>query len=302
MKRFIIFLVVLLFGLSTVSAQLIKEMNSNIDIYEKNKARIEIQFRITDKINQIDIPIEGMITDLTSENANCFILSDIQQVIECKPLTTFKGESNLTVSFSTNDLIKTDKNVTSFTFDLPIMWKTDRVSIIARLPLGMALSDKIMIPVSPSNSEIGSDGRRIFVKWQFAYLESDDIIPIRIYYENINSPDLQKTNPMIIIFLAVLLSAVFILYMRIIRKRSNSGLVLSVLNEGERIIVEIIQNQQEDDVDQRKIVALSGFSKAKVSRIIQSLEQRGVVESNRTGRKNKIVLKKKFVKDETEQS
>jgi uncharacterized membrane protein len=86
-----------------------------------------------------------------------------------------------------------------------------------------------------------------------------------------------------------------LLYWQINKKRSR--LVLSVLNESERILVEIIQNQSEEKVDQRKIVGLSGFSKAKVSRIIQSLEERGIVESERTGRKNKIKLKKKFIKE-----
>ncbi|MEM2174689.1 MAG: winged helix-turn-helix transcriptional regulator, partial [Candidatus Micrarchaeia archaeon] len=76
----------------------------------------------------------------------------------------------------------------------------------------------------------------------------------------------------------------------------------SVLNEAERIIVEILQNQPGEEIDQNKLVTISGFSKAKVSRIIKSLEERGVVESIRYGRKNKIILKKKFVKEATEQS
>jgi len=51
---------------------------------------------------------------------------------------------------------------------------------------------------------------------------------------------------------------------------------------------------KKEKVDQRKIVSESGFSKAKVSRIIQNLVGRGVVESERIGRKNIIKLKKHF--------
>ena len=65
-------------------------------------------------------------------------------------------------------------------------------------------------------------------------------------------------------------------------------------NKQERIIVNIIQEQDESDVDQRKLVRKSGFSKAKVSRILLSLEERGVISRVRIGRKKKVILEKKF--------
>jgi uncharacterized membrane protein len=64
------------------------------------------------------------------------------------------------------------------------------------------------------------------------------------------------------------------------------------------MIVDIIKKENKEEVDQRRIVGESGFSKAKVSRIIQSLEERGVVESERIGRKNKIRLIRRFIKEE----
>lgn len=304
MKRFTVTIIFFLLSISAVSAQFMREINSTISLTEQGKTNIEISFQFTDKIRQIDLPITGDISNIQTENGNCLLIEGVQQILQCKPLQpSFTGETNLSVNFIANGLISIHNNITSFIFDLPIMWNTERINLIVQLPIGNALSDDIIVPVSPANSEIGSDGRRIFIKWSFYSKEPDDIIPIRVYYEPITTPQQptkDKQYVFIIIIFAILFSSILVLYLGL--KKRKAELVLSVLNEGERIIVEIIQNQTEEEVDQRKIVAMSGFSKAKVSRIIKSLEERGVVESKRLGRKNKIVLKKKFVKEETEQS
>jgi len=302
MKRFTATLILLLLLFPIVSAQYMKKIDMNIDIDNLGNAKIDIFFKFTSKIREIDLPIEGKISEIKSDNGSCILLYQFQQVIVCKPLQPIlSDELTLTLSFLAEGLVKSQGNVTLFAFDFPIMWETKEMTTTLRLPLGMALSDKIIIPTSPSYSEIGTDGRRIFIKWQFTSKNPEDIIPIRVYYEPISvQPTKNKFYSLIIIAFSILLSVIVILYLSVIRKKPE--LVLSVLSEGERIIVEIIQNQQEEEVDQRKIVALSGFSKAKVSRIIQSLEERGVVETQRIGRKNKVKLKKKFVKEGTEQS
>lgn len=301
MKRFIVVFVLFLLNISLVSAQFMREIDSIISLTEQGKANIRISFRFTDKIKQIDMPIKGEISNIQTENGNCLVIAGVQQLLQCRPIQPiFTGETNLSVNFVADDLISTN-NITSFVFDFPIMWNTERINLMVQLPFGNALSDDVIVPVSPSNSEIGSDGRRIFIKWIFFSKEPDDIIPVRVYYEPLTIPPSAETNQLmvLIIVFAVLFSSILVLYLSL--KKRKAELVLSVLNEGERIVVEIIQNQAEEEVDQRKIVAMSGFSKAKVSRIIKSLEERGVLESKRLGRKNKIILKKKFVK-EAEQS
>ena len=92
----------------------------------------------------------------------------------------------------------------------------------------------------------------------------------------------------------VLIIGLFLIYKKLPKR---AELVLSVLNEGERMIVDIIRKEGIEKVDQRKIVGLSGFSKAKVSRIIQGLQGRGVVDVERTGRKNRVSLKKTMFKE-----
>jgi uncharacterized membrane protein len=269
-------------------------MDAKIHVLENGESNVEISM-VFSKIKQIEIPVYTDIYNLKYENATCIIASGIQKIIQCKPET-----DNIKISYSSKEMVKTGKEINVFSYDMPIMWTTKHATVKLDLPLGHALTDKVLVPVSPPNTEVGTDGRKIFVKWEFFNKEQDDIIPLRVYYEKTGYSSSVNVYGIII---AVSVSTIVILavfYLRVLRKKPE--LVLSVLNEAERMVVEILQNQPEEEVDQRKIVALSGFSKAKVSRIIQSLEERGVVESIRFGRKNKIVLKKKFVKEEAEQS
>ncbi len=291
MKRFILLFLLL----PLCSAQVVNKMNVNVEIFEKDETKVEIYFEFS-KLREIQIPVYADLYDLKSENGACVISSGVQKVISCKPDI---GYENMKISFISKSLVKAG-NINLFSYDVPITAKTNQIEIKLDLPIGHGLTDKVVVPVSPPNTEVGTDGRKIFVKWDFYNKEADDLIPLRVYYEKTSSSAIPSYYGMIIAASVSVAIILLVVYLRVLRKKPE--LVLSVLNEAERMVVEIIQNQPEDEVDQRKIVTLSGFSKAKVSRILQSLEERGVIESIRLGRKNKIKLKKKFIKEETEQS
>jgi uncharacterized membrane protein len=289
-KRFILLLLLL----PICAGQIVNEMNTNIYILENGETNIEISL-LSSKIRQIDIPVYTDIYNLKSENASCIITSGVQKIIQCKP-----ESDRIKIAYSSKEMVKATSDISFFSYDMPIMWTTKHIAIRLELPLGYALTDKVLVPVSPPNTEVGTDGRKIFIKWEFSNKEQEDIIPLRVYYEKAGQSSAPRFYGIMIAVSVSALTILAVFYLRVVKKKPE--LVLSVLNEAERIVVEILQNQPEEEVDQRKIVALSGFSKAKVSRIIHSLEERGVVETIRLGRKNKVILKKKFVKEETEQS
>ncbi|MCX8179564.1 MAG: hypothetical protein N3E38_02395 [Candidatus Aenigmarchaeota archaeon] len=286
---------ILLLFLEIVHAQEVNSMDANIYLSE-NDAKIEM-FYVVSKINRFQFPLEGEIYDLNSKNASCSISSGVQRVIQCK---IDSNQNSFSISFNVKDVVKQRENIMFFGYDIPISYNTKRVNVKLELPLGFALTDKVFTPVSPPNTEVGTDGRKIFIKWEFKNKEMDDIVPIRVYFEKVVSSGNTRDYSSIIVGFVSIIIILTVLYLRLIKRKQE--VVLSVLNEAERTIVEILQNQPEEEVDQRNIVTLSGFSKAKVSRIIKSLEERGVVESRRYGKKNKIVLKKKFVKETSEQS
>lgn len=49
-------------------------------------------------------------------------------------------------------------------------------------------------------------------------------------------------------------------------------------------------------VNQKIIVNDSGYSKAKVSKVLKSLSERGIIRLDRIGRKNKVYIEKNFEK------
>ena len=295
MKRFIILVIFSFFLLPIASAQVMRQLNTTIDIQKDGACNAEIIFKFTDEIKEINFPFTGKIEDLTVENGECVVKEDINKILQCKPPSPFMvGTIKIMVKFKWNELVEKKGNISFFSMDIPILWNTKEVSVIIKLPDRTLLAEKALLPVSPSGYHVGSDGRKILVSWSFKDKRSGDLIPIRLYYEPLSLEFISEDLVYILIFILILIVIVGTSF--IFRKVSKkSELVLSVLNENERLVVDIIQKEKKKQVDQRRIVNSSGFSKAKVSRIIRNLEERGVVESQRIGRRNKITLKKKFM-------
>jgi len=276
----------------TASAQIMRQLNVNIDIQKDGTCNAEIIFKFIYEDKEINFPFTGEIEDLTVKNGICVIKEDINKILQCEPPSPFMvGTITTETKFKWEGLVEKRGNISFFSMDIPILWNTEQVSVIIRLPDKTLLAEKALLPVSPSGFNIGTDGRRILVSWSFKDKNPGDVIPIRLYYEPLSPGFIDEDLVYILIFVLILIVIVGASF--IFRKVSKkSELVLSVLNESERIIVDIIRKEKEKKIDQRRIVNLSGFSKAKVSRIIRNLEERGIVESERMGRRNKITLKK----------
>jgi hypothetical protein len=252
-----------------------------------------MSFRFTEEIKEIIFPFEGEIKDIKTQYGECFIAQKIEKVLHCKPPSPFMiGEVTIITDFKAKGLTERNGNITLFSFDVPILWDTDIISMKVKLPdsVFIAEEDQVLLPISPSGAEKGIEGRSITTSWIFRNKHTGDIIPIRIYYESLPIKLIENfIYRWLFVFVLVFIVVIFFIYRSMSRKPE---LILSVLNEAERIVVDIVNKLGKENVDQRKIVAQSGFSKAKVSRIIQSLESRGVVSVEKLGRKNRVSLKK----------
>ncbi|PIZ35527.1 MAG: hypothetical protein COY38_02125, partial [Candidatus Aenigmarchaeota archaeon CG_4_10_14_0_8_um_filter_37_24] len=281
--------------------QSVEEMNATIDIKGNEDVDVQLVFKFMDTTKEVYFSLPYDIRDLTFEGGICEVEKHEANFLVCRPSSPFfVGQIIVKANFETNGMIKTKENKTTFFFDIPMLHDTNKANIVVKLPELMALVDSEMMPLSPSGADIGSDGRRIVLKWGFKDQFAGDIIPLRIYYENLNPANILQFVDLkwVVILLAIIAAGIFLIYNKISKR---SGIVLSVLNEAERMVVNYIQKKGAKDVDQRLIVSSSGFSKAKVSRILQSLEARGVVSLEKRGRKNKVTLKKRFLKETTEQ-
>ncbi|MDI6825690.1 MAG: hypothetical protein QMD36_00625 [Candidatus Aenigmarchaeota archaeon] len=297
MKRFITFVIFTLFLYPAVSAQIMRQLNVSVDLKEDSSSNLNISYRFTEEIKKIDFPFRGKISDLNFEKGKCEVKKDTENILHCEPPSPFMvGDITLFVWFKGTGLVERQGNTTHFSFDIPILWKTDRIFVTVKLPDGMFLSDRVLLPISPSGAEKKIEGKNIITSWSFANKNPGDVIPIRIYYESIfPQPQIEYFDyRWLFAPIFILIIGLIIIYKKLPKK---TELVLSVLNEGERMIVDIIRKEGKERVDQRKIVSSSGFSKAKVSRIIHSLQSRGVVDVERVGRKNRVSLRKMMLKE-----
>ena len=294
MKRFILLFILFFLVVPLVKAQKIYEFNTTVSVNEDGLSNFKMDFKFSDNIKKIDIPLNGKITDLKTENGICEIEEQLDQVISCKPESPFVvGTIKISTEFNVEGLVQKSGNISRFSLDIPILWNTDEILVKVKLPEKMGLAEKVLLPISPSGEEMRFDGRSVIITWYLYNKDPGDLIPVRIYYEPLTFQPINISyNLGVVLILLVIFVSVILVYRKVSFKKSE--LVLSVLNENERTVIDVIKKEKKDKVDQRKIVSDSGFSKAKVSRIIKNLEERGIVESERIGRKNKIELKKQL--------
>jgi uncharacterized membrane protein len=66
--------------------------------------------------------------------------------------------------------------------------------------------------------------------------------------------------------------------------------ILKILPKDERTVVKVLLDNN-NSIEQNKLVVISGYSKVKVSRILQKLIERDVIDKKNMGNTNLILLK-----------
>ena len=91
-------------------------------------------------------------------------------------------------------------------------------------------------------------------------------------------------------FLSILVGAsiVFLFQWKINKVQLEK--VLKILPKDERTVVKILMDNN-NQIEQNKLVVLSGFTKVQISRILQKLVERDVVEKKSMGMTNLVILK-----------
>ncbi len=287
---------------------------SNADASEIYKHEIEMSLDDTDRVpTSVFIDFK----DLTTDEIYYFVYSEIDSLqardeegillcntnpytygtqINCKP--NIENTTNYTVYLDFNMRgVKSSFQESHFlAYDHSVRIPTKELSFNVILPTGDALvkdGEDGFPPYSPDDGVIGStpDGRHITVSWTESNPELGSDHSYRVFYEQADLiDDVSWTYP-IIGLLAVLFIVVSYLYIR--RSKSKKiETVLSVLHDSERKVLQMIMDNGGVH-DQKSLVRSTGFSKAKMSRIIMDLENRGLIVKTRKGRNNHIEMKNK---------
>ena len=90
-------------------------------------------------------------------------------------------------------------------------------------------------------------------------------------------------------FLSLIIGGIIVILFQWKINKIQLQRVTKILPAEERTVVKILL-ENNNSIEQNKLVALSGFNKVKISRIVKELESRGVVKKTDLGNTNLVVL------------
>lgn len=173
--------------------------------------------------------------------------------------------------------------------------------IVLMLSEGYGISEE-GVSIVPTPDEISSDGRRVIVVWDMRDPIPTEFREFRLFvrYERLVKDYTSYIVPGAAGVILLGLAFAILGYKAYSNRRDgeekeeNNGITskIDILKEDEQRILRMVI--EENGIKQRKIQDETGFSKAKVSKIISELEKRGAIIKEQIGRKNRIYLSDKL--------
>jgi uncharacterized membrane protein len=204
------------------------------------------------------------------------------------------GAYNVNISYETEYPIAFVGENTVFRYTDKLPYPALEQEITLTLPVGYIIprekgKDESFY-ISPKPEEVYSDGQRIILSWS----QKGQELPISVIARRVIGPPfgwIAATG--VFVMLTAMGVAWFILSnrrARVSKPKQKKKMIVPTLIDKEQQVVDFLK--QNGEVWQKQIQQATSFSKAKVSRILRNLEERGVVTKTIYGNTNKISLKK----------
>ncbi len=288
------------------SVQKITFLGAEVELGEVAHTKLTITFDQNSAISSFTLPlfydIQNLKADANFGNASC--TSQKKQFgsqIECAVSPTSEKRM-LNLEYDSFDLTqKIDKQLL-YKQEFHVPMETTQLSFKVMLPEGMFLSSGgTFQQYLPVNGEKGSDGRRIFISWRKENLTGGESFDTQIFYEasSDNSGTVALFAGGIVGLGAVIVALIIGFWLFFKRFKKNIKIVLPVLKSDEKEIMELLIKGKGNS-NQKLLVRESNYSKAKVSKILSSLKERGIINLERIGRSNNVYLAKDFSKSKKE--
>ncbi len=264
------------------------ELEGSLD--EKGLFEGDLIITVKKQLKNFEILFFSPIEDFSySSNfpASCSLKIGEVSSLECN--TNLEKEfGSIFASFKTKGFVRKIGEKFFFKFDFSSSSKIDNLVVYVKLPEGFLVSKGSK--VVPTNYRLLSDGRRIIITWPVKNVSENKIMSFLVFYEPVKKISFPFWYYVLFgILVALVVILFFLLYKR---KKFERKAFLSVLDKNEKKVFDVLLKHK-GKVYQKKIVEETDFSKAKVTRILKSLEERGLVEIERLGRKNLVRIKKK---------
>ncbi len=292
MKKIFILIFFLLFSIPCFSQELY-QYGVKAEIFENNTVSYKMTLIFANHPDQNFILSIGSPNNVNIESTtDCKVQPG---TLETNIICDMKASNRTTVivKYDSNQKVNRKDNYFLFTDSFKINADTDIIPILVRLPEGTGLRSPVENSYSPGNALIGSDGRSTIINWEMKNLKKGDRVDVSIAYERIGNIVISQIPIQVLLIIVVLVIAASVIFYKFYFRKKNVEIILPILKKDEKKIFDIILKHG-DGVHQKTIVTDSGYSKAKVSKVLKSLEERRVLKLERIGRKNKVHIDKNF--------
>jgi len=244
----------------------------------------------------LSFPIKDFETTANFKNYTCEPASKPWgTLISCDFSKVTEGGRALNIKFTTPETIKIIEDKILFATSIKTPQEVKKMVVKTVLEKGYILVEEpeettTLVPFSPKDGTEGSDGRRIFVEWIRENVGSGEGIDVSVTYEKIEPPTTGNQN-MIFLFIGILILIITVL-IGTRKGKEKKEIGMEILKEDEKRVMEILK-ENKGMCKQRVIVGETDFSKAKVSRLLKDLEERGLITTEKEGRNKKVYIKQK---------
>lgn len=252
----------------------------------------------------IHVPIYGIkdASKISSEaNFDGFSCKPVDQysydlLLECDVSSIADSRGSFKLEFDSDEIVSSVKDLKKFHQQViaPGGIAFSRLQLKVSLPENAGLVDKY--PFDPSVVSVSTRGTTTEVLWTKESVSPTDTFDIRATYR----PGENSVN-LSIFYVVIAVLAIMSVGGFVYRRKLSPQMVLPVLRPDEKIIMEKLL-EHKGQAHQKILVRESLYSKAKVSKVLKSLEERGVVKLERVGRSNQVFLNSDFNKKVKETS
>jgi len=292
--RSLLFLLVLV---GTVHAQYIFEGYSITMDIRGNTIHEKIDFNIKNLgdsyIDQIEYAFSGSLANLHVYADGKEVQSYHQDntiVIQLPTPLGINKTEEVRIEFDSSEFISEFRGNRILTFSFIPEAPTRNFTLWVLLPEGSTLSTEInanggRAAVYPVPDKILSDGKRIILKWYRHELTPKDSLRIFVMYSQ------ERASRGYLLAIPAFALGTALGYL--IAGRKSRKIAKMVLTQDENLIYEILLREG-GEILQEKLVRETGFSKAKVSKLVRNLEVKGIIKKEPYGKTNRIMLNREF--------
>lgn len=288
--------VLIVFLMSSATATTIQHENVTVDL-EDSSVELEVAVgELTSStftyITSYRVNEESINTRINGEEIDCDV-TQLQVGTEINCPTDLRHNFTVEMGFKGHNFVSESNEVNVFDYSQSIFRPTRNYNMKVILPSGTGLLNQANASapiVRPSNYEVGSNGRRIFIEWH-TEPGLGDTLSFSVMFEEFSSPVNYLKIAAAILLILIIAGVGYMTWKR--KTRENIESVYEELSEDQITVIELLRDNG-GSMLQKDVVNESEYSKAKISGVVSELVEKEIVEKEKEGRSNKLTIARKY--------